>query len=113
MTTIKKSILIEAPLEQVEALLNDPQRLPEWYPGVTTVDPSPGYPVEVASTCKITYKAGGVTMESTFTTIESVPQSTRTFQMDGMITGTNQWDLAILCPGSGMMCDRRITFTAV
>lgn len=94
MTTIKKSILINAPVEQVEALLNDPQRLPEWYPGVTTVAPSPGYPVEVGSTCKITYKAGGMTMESKFTTTESVPQSKRAFQMEGMITGTNRWDLS-------------------
>lgn len=93
MTTIKKSILINAPVEQVEALLNDPQRLPEWYPGVTAVDPSPGYPVEVGSTCQITYRASGMTMESKFSTIESLPQSKRTFQMEGMITGTNRWDL--------------------
>lgn len=92
MTTIKKSILINAPLEQLEAVLTDTRRLPEWYPGVSAVDPSPGYPVEVGSTCKITYKAGGVTMDSKFTTIECIPQAKLIFQMDGMITGTNQWE---------------------
>jgi carbon monoxide dehydrogenase subunit G len=92
MTTIKKSNLINASIEQLEAVLTDAHRLPEWYPGVTAVDPSPGYPVEVGSNCKITYKAGGVTMDSKFTTIESIPQAKLIFQMDGMITGTNQWE---------------------
>ena len=90
MTTIRKSIQINAPVEQLEAVFTDPHRLPEWYPGVTTVDPSPGYPVEVGSTCNITYKAGGMTMESKFTTMENVPQVKRVFQMEGMITGTNR-----------------------
>ena len=94
MTTIKKSIVIDAPLEQVDALLIDTQRLPEWYAGVTAVAPSPGYPVEVNSTCKITYKAAGVAMETNFTTIECVLKSTLTFQMQGMITGTNRWDIS-------------------
>ena len=94
MTTINKSIEINAPLEQIEAVLNDPQRLPEWYPGVSEVDPSPGYPHEVGSTCKITYKAGGMTMESNFSTTEDVPHASRTFKMDGMITGTNRWDMS-------------------
>jgi len=94
MTTIEKSIVIDAPLEQVDAFLIDTQRLPEWYPGVAAVDPSPGYPVEVNSTCKITYKAGGMTMQSNFTTIECILKSTLTLQMDGMITGTNRWSIS-------------------
>ena len=94
MTTIKKSIQISAPIDQLEAVFTDPQRLPEWYPGVTAVDPSPGYPAEVGSTCNITYKAGGMTMESKFTTTESIPQTQRIFQTDGMITGTNRWDMS-------------------
>jgi len=93
MTTIKKSILIESPVEQIETLFNDPHRLPEWYPGVAAVEPSAGYPVEVGSTCQITYKAGGMTMESKFSTVENVPHSNRIFKMEGMITGTNRWDL--------------------
>ena len=94
MTTIQKSIVVDAPLEQVDAFLIDTQRLPEWYAGIVAVDPSPGYPVEVNSTCKITYKTGGVTLESKFTTIECTLQSHLTFQMEGMITGTNRWSIS-------------------
>jgi len=108
MTTIKKSIVINASVEQVEAFLNDPQRLPEWYPGVTAIDPSPGYPVEVNSSCNITYKAGGVTMDSKFTTIDNVPLSKRTFKMDGMVIGTNRWDLSQ--EGSGTKVDLTIDY---
>jgi carbon monoxide dehydrogenase subunit G len=94
MTIIKKSTLINASIEELEAVLTDAHRLPEWYPGVTMVDPSPGYPLEVGSICTLTYKAAGVTMESKFTTLECIPQTKLVFQMGGMITGTNQWDMA-------------------
>ena len=57
MTTIKKSIQVNASVEAVEALLDDPNRLTDWYPGVTKAVASAGYPHEVGSSCNITYKA--------------------------------------------------------
>ena len=93
MTKIQKSVLINAPINEVEAILDNPHRLPEWYAGVTAVQPTANFPQEIGSSNKLTYKAGGLTMESTLTTIESVPQQKRIFQMDGMISGTNHWQL--------------------
>ena len=94
MTTVTKSILIHAPIEDVEALMDDQSRLPEWYSGVTAVDPEPGYPAVVGSTNELTYKAAGITFNTKFTTLEFEPQAHRKFQMEGMITGTNLWELA-------------------
>ena len=38
MATITKSIEIDAPVEKVFELLNDPKRVPEYAPGVTSVE---------------------------------------------------------------------------
>lgn len=94
MTTIKKSILINAPLEDVEALMDDPERLTEWYAGITAAEAGPGYPAEVGSVNNVTYKAAGITFKTKLTTLEYVPQEHRKFQMEGMISGTNHWQLA-------------------
>jgi carbon monoxide dehydrogenase subunit G len=93
MTTIQKSILINAPVERVGAVLDDPHRLPEWYAGVEQVDPEPGYPTEVGASNKVLYKAAGISFETKFTTREFGPHQ-RAFKIEGMINGTNQWQLA-------------------
>jgi uncharacterized membrane protein len=94
MTTIKKSILINAPVEDVEAVMDDQDRLPEWYAGITAAEAEPGYPAEIGSSNNITYKAVGITFETKLTTLEFVPQEQRKFKMEGMVTGINHWQLA-------------------
>jgi uncharacterized membrane protein len=93
MTTINKSILINAPVEDVEALMDDQDRLPEWYAGVTAAEAEPGYPEEIGSSNNITYKAAGITFKTKLTTLEFVPREQRKFKMEGMVTGTNHWQL--------------------
>ncbi len=91
MTLINKSVTINAPVSQVQAFMDNSEITPEWYEGMESLTPSPGYPTEVGSTAVIEIKAGGMTMESNLEVTESEPEKLRVFAMDGMIVGTNRW----------------------
>ena len=93
MTVISKSVTINAPVAQVQAFMDNPDITPEWYEGMEMLTPSQGYPTEVGSTAVIEIKAGGMTMESNLEVTESEPEKLRVFKMDGMIVGTNTWNI--------------------
>ena len=93
MTIISKSVTINAPINQVQALMDNPDVTPDWYEGMESLNPSQGYPTEVGSTAVIEIKAGGMTMESNLEVTESEPEKLRVFKMDGMIVGINRWEL--------------------
>ncbi|HSG16627.1 MAG TPA: SRPBCC family protein [Anaerolineae bacterium] len=94
MTTIKKSIVIKGDPMEIDALTSDTGRLPEWYAGVVEAEAESGYPERIGSQAKLSYKAAGVTFETTLTTVEFEAGKQSLFQMDGMITGTNRWTYA-------------------
>lgn len=93
MTLINKSVTINAPVSQVQAFMDNSEITPEWYEGMESLTPSPGYPTKVGSTAVIEIKAGGMTMESNLEVTESEPEKLRVFAMDGMIVGTNRWTI--------------------
>lgn len=92
MTTIEKTVMINAPLEKVIELMDDNDRFPEWYAGVVDNEAGPEFPAEVGSTSKMTYKAAGITFDATLTTLEN-ERHKRKFKLDGMIAGTTVWNL--------------------
>lgn len=97
MTVIDKSITIEAPLTQVEAFMDQPLNIPEWFVGIESVKPEPDYPIEVGTTAQMVAKSAGVTVESKFTLIKRGMLSgnhIREFLIEGMMTGTNIWTLS-------------------
>ena len=93
MTTLERSILINAPVDAIEAVTDDARRLPEWYAGIEQAEPDDVYP-EVGGKVDLVYKASGVTFNLTQTLLERVPGVSGAFQMDGMITGTNRMTFA-------------------
>ena len=90
MTRIERSIFINATPEEITAISLDGWRLPEWYAGVEQAEPDEVYP-EPGGVANLVYKAAGVTFHLTMTSLELVEGQSATYQMEGMITGTNHW----------------------
>lgn len=90
MTTVERTILINAPAETVGDIAQDPARLPEWYSGIEQAEPDDVFP-ETGGQVAVVYKAAGVSFDITMTALEHVPGYAQTNRMEGMITGTNRW----------------------
>ena len=93
MTVISKSVTIGAPVAQVQAFLDDASQTADWYEGMESITAHKGYPTEIGSTAVIEIKAGGMTLESTLEITQREPEKQFQFSMDGMIVGTNTWEL--------------------
>jgi carbon monoxide dehydrogenase subunit G len=89
MTTLERSILINAPVDAIEAITDDARRLPEWYAGIEQAEPDDVFP-QVGGKVALVYKASGVTFNLTQTSVERVPGEGGVNQMEGMIAGTNR-----------------------
>jgi uncharacterized membrane protein len=93
MTTLERNVLINASADDIQAISDDPARLPEWYAGIEQAEgdgvfPEPGGKVELV------YKAAGITFNLTQTSVERVAGQSGVNQMEGMITGTNRMTFA-------------------
>src|SRR3954468_23935185 len=60
MGRLQREIVIDAPPEAVFAYLADPERLPEWTPGVITVKRTSDGPIGVGATTETVVEAFGV-----------------------------------------------------
>ena len=60
MGRLQREIVIDAPPEAVFAYLSDPERLPEWTPGVISVKRTSDGPIGVNSTTEAVVEAMGV-----------------------------------------------------
>ena len=90
MAKVERSILIHAPGEKIDEITSDGSRLPEWYAGVEHAEPDEVFP-NSGGKLVTTYKSGGAKFELTQTVTERVEGESATYQMEGMITGTNKW----------------------
>ena len=90
MTTLERSIFINASPEAIEAVSLDGWRLPEWYAGIEQAEPDDVYP-EPGGRADVVYKAAGVTFNIIMTSLELTRGQSSAYQMEGMITGTNRW----------------------
>ena len=90
MAKVERSILINASPEALDAITMDGKRLTEWYSGIQKAEPDDTYP-EPGGKIVLTYKSAGITFDLTQTVLERVPGQRAKYQMEGMITGTNQW----------------------
>lgn len=93
MTTIETSILINASVEAVVELLDDSKRISMWSAGVASNDADPGYPAEKGSVNRLTYKAAGISLDTSLTTLEYDQYRLRKFELKGMMNGITTWVL--------------------
>jgi carbon monoxide dehydrogenase subunit G len=90
MAKVERSILMNVPSEKIEEITLDGSRLAEWFAGVESAEPDDVFP-NPGGKLVTTYKSGGVKFELTQTALERVEGQSATYQMEGMITGTNHW----------------------
>ena len=90
MTTLERSILINATPEAIDAVALDGNRLHEWYAGMQETTADDTYP-KPGGTIDSVYKAAGISFKVKITSLELDRGKNITLQMDGMITGTNRW----------------------
>jgi uncharacterized membrane protein len=93
MTALERSVFIDAPVDAIEAITLDGQRLPDWYAGVEHAEPDDVYP-EPGGVVNMVYKAAGIGFDIKMTSLELVRGQSSTYQMEGMIAGTNHWMFA-------------------
>lgn len=92
MTTLERSIIINAAPEAIDSFTADARRWPEWYPGVEQAEPDDTFP-RVGGVTKVVYKAIGTHFNITFTSIEYDYGRSLAYTMDGMMTGTVRYTL--------------------
>ena len=90
MAKVERSILINASSDQIDVITRDGKRLAEWYAGVEKAEPDDVYP-NPGGKIVMTYKSGGAKFDITQTVLERTEGQSAKYQMEGMVTGTNQW----------------------
>ncbi len=90
MTTLERSIIINAAPEAIANITDDATRLPEWYAGIQEATPDATYP-EAGGTVQAVYKAAGISFKIKMTSKEYERGRVAATEMDGMITGINRW----------------------
>ncbi len=88
MAVVQKSAVINAPAEQVFAIVEDPRRAPELSPGVTRVDDIRQSPGRIGDSYRTIYSVVGREMPMTFTVLEYDRPRKIVTKMDGQMTGT-------------------------
>jgi hypothetical protein len=103
MTTLERSVFINASVDAIQAVTLDGWRLPEWYAGVQQVEPDGVYP-QPGGAVQMVYKAAGINFNITMTALTLMPGEGASYQLDGMITGTNYWTFTPEGGGTWVTC---------
>ena len=90
MAKVERSIMINASGDEIDKITQDGSRLTEWYAGIEKAEPDDVYP-NPGGKIVMAYKSGGVKFDITQTVLERTEGKSAKYQMDGMITGVNQW----------------------
>lgn len=94
MTTINKSIDIDAGAERVFELLIDPKRFPEYVPGLVSVEDIQQTDQHLGDSFRVTYAVLGLHLTMTFTVTAYEQPTTLTTRFEGGMKGTWTWMLA-------------------
>ncbi|PJF36654.1 MAG: hypothetical protein CUN49_04295 [Candidatus Thermofonsia Clade 1 bacterium] len=93
MQHLSESITINASPEAIWKLLTTPDLILQWFAGIDSVQASPDYPA-VGSQISGSYKVLGVELRATQTVQEIQPNSAIHYTLEGLVTGTQRWQLS-------------------
>lgn len=88
MAVIQRSMVINAPAEQVFQILDTPQRSKEWAANLTRVADVVQTPKRIRDTARYTYSSLGIRFPMKLTVVEYVKGKKITLAMEGGMTGT-------------------------
>ena len=93
MPTVQKAITVQAPAQRIFELLADPNRLPDFAPGVTEVKDIQQTSSHVGDSVKVTYSVLSLKFPMKFTTKAYNEPYSMAMEMDGNMQGTWNWKL--------------------
>ncbi len=102
-TRLEHSIYINAPVEQIETVLYDGYRLPEWVVGVTQAEPDSVFP-NPGGAVRLVYSVLGINFPVSLTSMEVYPGEWASTRFEGAITGTNTWSFQQEGSGAWVTC---------
>src|SRR5258708_15888012 len=94
MATIHKSIDIDAPAERVFEMLTDPRRLPEYAPGLVSVEDIRQTEQHLGDSFRATYSVLGLHFPMTFTATDYEHPIKLTTRSEEGMKGTWTWRLS-------------------
>jgi len=92
MAVVEREIMIQAGPELIDQYATDPAHVPNWFEGVVEASTEKGYP-QVGGVLHLKYQTTGISFELTATSTEYDHTNSMTMQMEGMISGTQRWDM--------------------
>lgn len=93
MAHLSESIVVNASRETIWSLLTTPAKILEWFVGLDTVNASSNYPA-VGSHVEGAYKVMGIELKAKQTVTAMVPGQAIHYQLEGIVSGTQKWDVA-------------------
>ena len=89
MPVLESSIVINAPVEKVFAIEDDPKRLPEYLPGIAEIAEYERTPERIGETSTYVYKAMGMRFRGGATLLERDENKRIITKIEGGVEGTN------------------------
>jgi len=103
VTRLEHSVFVNAPVENVEAVLYDGYRLPDWVVGVTEANPDGSFP-NPGGAVDLVYSVVGMNFPVKLYSVEVYPGESATTQIEGAITGSNYWSFQPEGDGTWVTC---------
>ena len=93
MASLKDGIVINTTSEKLWPFLTTPDLIRKWLEGIEFVSTKGNYP-EVGSSFEWAYKVAGLALKGTNTVAELVPGQAIHYKVQGLLTGTQNWDIS-------------------
>jgi uncharacterized protein YndB with AHSA1/START domain len=108
MPNFKDSVQIRTDRQTLWSLLTTVSSILQWYEGLDTLEATADYPAP-GSTLKWTYKVAGIEFKGTQTVLAATPGEVIRYQLDGLISGTQDW--RITETPSGLQLEVDVTYS--
>ena len=102
MASLTDSIVINVSINKLWPLLTTPAAIRTWLEGIEVLDATPDYP-NVGSSFDWAYVIAGLSLKGKMTVAEMTPGQSIHYNVSGLITGTQNWDVSQ--SGNGVRVD--------
>ncbi len=103
MARIERHIVIQADTDSIDHYALDANTYPQWFAGVESVEVDSQFP-EVGGKAEVEYKSAGMTFHLTMTSASIEKGEHFHINMEGMISGTQNWHYESEGDGTRVYC---------